>query len=971
MEVVVRFLLALFVPTLAHAVPVQLTQQGRLMDAGTGLPLDGDHSLDVRFYADPVDGAPVWEEVLDVEMIDGFYSLRLGDDPSNPLDDELFAGDPLYLAVAIDGGLELPMRFPVDSVPFARRAQVATDVQGGVVDASEVRINGELVIDADGVEGDGDTLAGLVCGPGDVAVWDGGRWLCTPLPDDVLGGLSCADGEIAVWDGLVGRWLCADDAVLSPAEVAAIVQSAPVDLAPGSSVDGAEILTAGPGLDVPWSAVGAKPVGFADDIDDDLLADISCRDGEILGFDAVIRTWVCTSDQVLDGADVDAFVMDGPLDLHPSTTIGGVPIGGGRVDWSALDGIPADFADGEDADTLVMLGCSVGQVAAFDGARWACAPDAVLDAEAVITIVSGAPLELAFGTTIGGAVPITGRVDWDDLVGRPLDLLDGDSDALAELGCADGQIPVRAGASWTCGVDATLTSLAVIGFVEDSPVNLAGGSQVGGQDIVGVDSLIWSNVGGKPAGFADGIDNDSFASAVCADGQVLVWNGGGFECQLLAPGADGDTLADLSLFCEDGEVAVWDAGGVQWVCAPDQVLGADEVIAIVNGTDLDLGPGTTLGGVSIVDAVLEAGGLEEGVLPFNGLDEVSNGLLTNQFVESFSEGGIPLPDNSPPGIDVVLDVPDIGIAEWLTVTVVVDNSDVTGVHFQLIAPDGAFYDLYDGERAGEVLALVFPEVDPTLSGDLTEWVGRNPVGTWTLHIVDDLFLDNTFDGELVEWTIEFQHVSNQRVALNGDLQITDSLEVDTLHVLGDLRVDGSTSLATLLVDNGAQVEGGLQIGGDADACDEASEGTLRYSDGAIQVCLSDVWETLELTRPDCPDDMVWTGVFCIDREDNGPVSWQAQVDVCHEEGKRMCSMAEWIAACNDDSLSLDEMLDGNFEYVDEYWVMNYTNGNYYSSYVSVGNDSCGRIYYSGWGCANSSCTDTTNPGDDYESRCCL
>ena len=54
-----------------------------------------------------------------------------------------------------------------------------------------------------------------------------------------------------------------------------------------------------------------------------------------------------------------------------------------------------------------------------------------------------------------------------------------------------------------------------------------------------------------------------------------------------------------------------------------------------------------------------------------------------------------------------------------------------------------------------------------------------------------------------------------------------------------------------------------------------------------------------------------------------------------------------------------------------YWVMHYSaNNSYYSAYVSVGNNSCGRIYYSGWGCSAGSCTDTTAAGDTYQSRCC-
>lgn len=122
----------------------------------------------------------------------------------------------------------------------------------------------------------------------------------------------------------------------------------------------------------------------------------------------------------------------------------------------------------------------------------------------------------------------------------------------------------------------------------------------------------------------------------------------------------------------------------------------------------------------------------------------------------------------------------------------------------------------------------------------------------------------------------------------------------------------------------------------------------------------------------CPVDMVDAGAFCIDVDENSQKSWQAAASECVAEGKRMCSMAEWMGACTiAGSLGLNAMTD-NLEYVDEYWVMNYTNGNYYSSYVSLGGGSCGRVHYSGWGCANSTCYDTTNAGSasGYYSRCC-
>jgi hypothetical protein len=43
-------------------------------------------------------------------------------------------------------------------------------------------------------------------------------------------------------------------------------------------------------------------------------------------------------------------------------------------------------------------------------------------------------------------------------------------------------------------------------------------------------SVAWSGVSGKPAGFADNVDNDTLAGLSCANGQVAKWNGSVWVC---------------------------------------------------------------------------------------------------------------------------------------------------------------------------------------------------------------------------------------------------------------------------------------------------------------------------------------------------------------------------------------------------------------------------------------------------------
>ncbi len=193
----------LLTSAVASAVPLEITHQGKLYDS-FGTPLDGALTLDFSIYDDPAGTTSVWSSQRTVNADLGFYTVVLGE--NTPLDIDVFDGTTLYLGVAVNGGAELPGRLPLISVPYAFRAgnadfadqadhaataDAATSLAGGIVNATEVQINGVTVIDSSGTI-DGSAIGGGV--------------------SDTLADLGCSDGQLAIVSSTT--WTCVDESAL-------------------------------------------------------------------------------------------------------------------------------------------------------------------------------------------------------------------------------------------------------------------------------------------------------------------------------------------------------------------------------------------------------------------------------------------------------------------------------------------------------------------------------------------------------------------------------------------------------------------------------------------------------------------------------------------------------------------------------------------------------------------------------------
>ncbi len=166
-------LLVLALPTAALAAPGTVAHQGRLHDA-LGAPLAGSHDLSLTLWDDPAGGAQLHTETITTDFSEGFYAVTLG--TGGGLDTTTFEGDAVWLELAVDSGPALAGRIQLHTVPWAFNADTATNVSGGIVDATEIRIDGTTVVNAAG-----GTLGSLSCSAGEVPSFDGSAWGCASL----------------------------------------------------------------------------------------------------------------------------------------------------------------------------------------------------------------------------------------------------------------------------------------------------------------------------------------------------------------------------------------------------------------------------------------------------------------------------------------------------------------------------------------------------------------------------------------------------------------------------------------------------------------------------------------------------------------------------------------------------------------------------------------------------------------------
>ena len=343
-------------PASAQQVPAVINHEGLLLDAD-GLPWEGRVLLRLALYDVPEGGDPLWFEDSQLDLVDGYYALRLG--RQRDLRAALDQGA-LYLGISIDNGeTELTPRHDLASVPFAL---VAANAVGDITPRT-VTVGGVEVIDETG------RWVGLPPAGG-----GGGEGYSTP--QQVLDALVTVDGDQSTLDAdLLDGF---DSAAFPRTGQQLLDRLGPVD-GNNSGLDADRL----DGLDsTQFPRTGAQ-----------LLERLEPVDGAGSGLDA----------DLLDGLDSGAYAHTGAQVLSLLDPVDG---SGSGLDADRLDGIDSSLLLRGDGDVTVAGALDVLGATTLAGpvGIGTVQPAAALDVRGDVALngnhVTGLRVELADGPPV-------------------------------------------------------------------------------------------------------------------------------------------------------------------------------------------------------------------------------------------------------------------------------------------------------------------------------------------------------------------------------------------------------------------------------------------------------------------------------------------------------------------------------------------------------------------------------------------
>jgi|GEM_PF-1986057 len=186
--------------------------------------------------------------------------------------------------------------------------------------------------------------------------------------------------------------------------------------------------------------------------------------------------------------------------------------------------------------------------------------------------------------------------------------------------------------------------------------------------------------------------------------------------------------------------------------------------------------GEVVKGIKADGSLICVKAMDPKALPGDGIDEISNGLINNQFQNTdCGTANVGIPDNNPVGVADTLTFGDYGLAQKINVSLHLTNSDLKSVIVKLYDPNNKEYVLFNKGKSGTVINTLYPSTTKPVSGDLNTWVNKNPKGKWRLLVSDGSFKDNKIDGAIVKWCINIQTLSSKKIQVKGDLIVDGTM----------------------------------------------------------------------------------------------------------------------------------------------------------------------------------------------------
>jgi subtilisin-like proprotein convertase family protein len=253
------------------------------------------------------------------------------------------------------------------------------------------------------------------------------------------------------------------------------------------------------------------------------------------------------------------------------------------------------------------------------------------------------------------------------------------------------------------------------------------------------------------------------------------------------------------------------------------------------------GDADALGGLPSSAFLSSASGVTNEALPSNGLAAVSNFSMSNEFSDvawSWGEDPTNIPDYPGTGTSASVTTSETGSSYVTDITIFTTftleaNSKII---MKLVPPPSSGIPeitLIDGSEA--LISDTYDQIwTPATVPQLQPLLGTEVQGEWFLTVVDidETLAGTTAVGTLDSFEILYDVVRSDHVKASG-----------LFEVAGDLSATGEASFGEASVAGTANLMGGAKLGHLDAACDETTEGAIRYdaTSKRVEFCNGTSW----------------------------------------------------------------------------------------------------------------------------------